>query len=545
MKKTFKAHIDGKGLETDEIINAVLEHRGIDDLASFLKPSKDDLVPFEEMIGLHEAYTIIEDAILMGERFLVHYDIDCDGVSGGTIITRYLQARDADVKCAINKGKKHGVSDFDLDLLKDVDVMIVVDSIDNDPDVYKRITDAGVRLCVLDHHIPERRLLESDVPFILVSSANYYPNKELSGAGVALKFVQFCDYMNLENYTDELGLWLYGALGIVADMCSVENKENRYIVHRGLGYYDNPMIKKAVGNYAFDSTSISFSIAPLINACMRTNHNETAMNMFLTDDESEISELINQMKQYKEEQNYVVDALMEELILQAESQLDKKCMFFTLPSHIEAEVTGLLGNKLLAIYQRPLFVLRDKIEVDDTTGEVTKHEFSGSMRATGVESFKDYVENTGYGWVAGHDNAAGTGFDVEEFEDFKVAIEEALRDVEFSVDIEADIELEPSQINEQLIKQLSAINRISGSGFQAIKVLVRTDDYEVSTFSTKKHLKIIDNDTGMLIVKWNCSDWETMDNSGEIVAVGTLSNPWYGRKPYLQLTVDDYTQQNE
>lgn len=545
MIKQLTAKIDGRQMEDDlEIIDAILESRGIDDIAEFLHPVEEDLIPFNKMSGLEEAYQMIDDAIVMGEKFLIHHDIDSDGASGGAIITRYLRARGADVECIINKGKKHGVSDFDLSLLDDIDVMIVVDSIDNDPEVYKRIVATNTKLCVVDHHIIEDRLLEADIPFVLVSSANQYPNSELSGAGVALKLVQFCDYMNLESYVDDLGLWLYAAIGIVSDMCSMKSEENRYIVYRGLSYFNNPMVKKMVGNYLFDSTSIAFSISPLINAAMRTGNNETAMNVFHTDDINEISELVNQMKGYKEFQNKVVDELMEDLMVQAESQMDRKCMFFMLPDEIDAEVSGLLANKIMSIVQRPLCILRNVIETDEN-GEVIKHELSGSMRACGVTSFKEYIEKTGYGWVAGHENAAGVGFDINEFEDFKASIEELLKDVEFSTTVVADIELSPSQINDNLVKQLSALSRISGKDFPAIKVLVRTDDYEVSTFSTKKHLKIIDCKTDMLIVKWNCMDWQTMGNNGEIVAVGTLSRPFYGRYPYLQLTVDEYTQQND
>ena len=274
MQKILKARIDGRGFTDNlEIIDAILESRNITDLDNFLRPSEDDMIPFEEMKGLNEAYQMIDDAIVMGERFLVHHDIDSDGASGGAIITRYLRARGADVECVINKGKKHGVSDFDLGLLDDIDIMIVVDSIDNDPEVYKRIVATNTKLCVVDHHIIEDRLLEADVPFVLVSSANSYPNSELSGAGVALKLVQFCDYMNLESYVDDLGLWLYGAIGVVSDMCSMKSPENRYITYRGLSYFKNPMVKKMVGNYLFDSTSIAFSISPLINAAMRTGNN--------------------------------------------------------------------------------------------------------------------------------------------------------------------------------------------------------------------------------------------------------------------------------
>ena len=40
-------------------------------------------------------------------------------------------------------------------------------------------------------------------------------------------------------------------------------------------------------------------------------------------------------------------------------------------------------------------------------------------------------------------------------------------------------------------------------------------------------------------------DWQIMKNDKELVAVGTLSTPKYGKVKYIQLTVDEYTQQND
>ena len=540
MVKQLTARINGTSMDDEEIIEAILQSRGIDDLSAFLAPTEDDMVDFDELIGLHEAYTVIEDAITMGEKFLVLADVDVDGCSANAIMVRYLRARGVDVQCVINQGKEHGAENFDLELLKDVDVMIIVDSINNDPAVYEKILSTGVRLVVFDHHIPERRLLESDLPFVLASSANYYPNAELSGAGVALKYVLYADYMNMEDYANELGLWLYGALGLVADMTSMSSPENRYIVYRGLQSYDNPLIKKVVGSYTFDSTAISFSVAPLINAAMRTSQNTKAMEIFLTDDEDEMDALISDLRGCRELQNNIVAELMDNVVQQAEDQLDRKCMFFMLPNDVDASVSGLVANKLLSQYQRPLFVLREKIELDDETGEIIKHEYSGSMRAIGVEDMLDIANQTGLCVCQGHPLASGAFIDVDKFEDFKAAIEDVLADVEFTVQVEADIEIYANQVNEYLIRQLSAINRISGADFEPVTVLIRSDDYRSAFMSGGKHSKFIDNDSGLLLVSWNDRTWESAPQNGEIVGVGTLSKVRYGRNNYLQLTMSDY-----
>lgn len=532
MEKILTAKINGIGMSDAEIIDAILESRGIEDIGEFLKPSSDVLIPFEEMKGLEEAYQVIDDAITMGEKFLVLADVDADGCTANAIITRYLRKCGADVECVINDGKKHGAEDFNLSLLDGVGVMIIVDSLNNDTMVYQRILDTGVRLVVLDHHIVSQELLDANLDFVLVSSAKDYPNDQLSGAGVCLKYVLYADYMNLTNYADDL--WAYAAIGLIADMSSMAVPENRYIAYRGLAQFRNPVVQKMVGNYTFDSQSVSFSIGPLVNSAVRMHENEKAMNVFLTDNEEEINELVKDLQQCKENQNKVVDLLLGGLLEQGEAQLDKKCMFFILENDTEAEITGLLGNKLLSLYQRPLFILRLK---DD--------QYAGSMRSVGTDNFLEIANSTGKCICQGHPNAAGAFIKADEFEEFKIAIEDKLKDIEFSVSVEADIEIEASQVNENLIKQLNAINRISGTGFEPVKVLIRTDDYEVSTFTSKKHLKVIDNQTGVIVVKWNTDAWQTMKNDKPLVAIGTLANPFYGRKRFLQLTVDEYTQQND
>ena len=532
MQKVLTAKLDGRQMEDDfEIIDAILDSRGIEDISGFLKPTEDDMIPFEKLKGLDEAYQIIDDAITMEEKFLVLADVDADGCSSNAIITRYLRKCGADVKCVINDGKKHGAEDFELKLLDGIDVMIIVDSLNNEPSVYKRILDTGVKLVIFDHHLPEQRLFDANLDFVLVSSANKYPNKFLSGAGVCLKFVQYCDYLNLTDYSDDL--WAYAAIGLIADMSSMAEPENRYIAYRGLAQFRNPMVQKMVGNYTFDSQSISFSIGPLINAAMRMKENSIAMNVFLSDNINEIDTLVKDLKSCKDKQNKIVAEMFDELLEQGETQLDRKCMFFSLKNEIDAEITGLVANKLLAEFQRPLFVLRLK-----------DGQWAGSMRAIGVENMLKIANETGLCLCQGHPLASGAFIKEDNFEKFKEVIERELKDVEFSVNIIADIELTPSQINENLVKQLNAINRISGEGFPPVTVLVRTDNYDVTTFSTKKHLKVID-DSGLLIVKWNCLDYQTMKNDKQLVAVGTLSAPYYGRVKYLQLTIDEYTQQND
>lgn len=525
MKKVLKAKYDCRGMDNGEIIETILEDRKIEDIQEFLHPSEDSLIPFEKLKNIDKAYEIIDDGIAMGYKFCVIWDEDQDGHAAGAIMTKYLQRAGADVSYFVHDKKEHGVQNIDLEVFDGVDIIIVVDSLNNDPSIYKKITDSGISLIVMDHHIPSQELLNSNVPFVLVSSAVDYPNSQLSGAGVVLKCCLYCDEMNLTDYADDL--WWYGAVGIVADVCSLAEPENRYIVSKGLSQYQNPIVKKMIGTYQFNTEAIQFSIAPLVNAAIRTRHNDLSAQMFLAEDEDEIAEIYPKLKACREEQNEIVNGMLPDLMKQGEEQLDKKFMVFFI-DETDADIAGLVGNRLLSEFQHPLIVVRD---YGDT--------ISGSMRAIGIPDFMGMVNNTGLARCDGHESAAGFTCDKDKFEQFRSAIEDELVDVEFSIDVEADIEITAKQVNEQLIKQLNAFNRISGKDCPSVKVLIRTDNYEVSTFSTKKHLKVID-DSGVILVKWNDMSWKTMDNDGEFIGVGTLAVPYYGRNKFFQLTMNDY-----
>lgn len=528
MKKKWNVKIDGRNLDSTEIIDTLLESRGINDVTEFLHPSEDDVLPLERLRNIDKAAQVILDGVDdIDTVFLVYYDTDSDGCTAGSIATRYLEHLGANVFTYINEKKDHGIKNFDTDLLNDVDIVWIVDSIQDSIEPYKRFLDKNVQIVITDHHLikDELRKEMKDLGIILVSSAVDYENPALSGSGVTWKLCQYMDYMNLDDYSDKM--IDLAAVGLIADMSDMMSKENRAICDKAFKSLHNLGIKKINGGYAFVSRNISFGIAPKINAANRVNHNDLAMNVFLSDDEDEIAEIIKGLNDCREEQNKIVAEIMPKLEEQAQEQLENKCMFFFIPDDTEASVSGLIGNKLLEKYNRPLLVLKKYGD-----------EFSGSMRAIGVTSFKEYCDNTGIGWCSGHENAAGIGIPIIQFEEFKTAILKELADVEFVCETTADIQLDAKQITDNLIKDLNSLNRISGTGFEPIMVMIETDDYEVSNMSKGKHLKIIDNNTGMIFVKWNYNG--SWNFNGTFKAIGTIEKAHYGRYDYKQLTIQDW-----
>lgn len=535
MQKNIRVINDVRGLESDEIIEKILDSRGIYDIFDFLNPSEDSIIPFEELNNIDKAYEIITKNIEENNKIFVHFDTDNDGLCSGNIAYRWLKDMCSNVDCGINQGKEHGIENIDLSLLEGVSLLWIVDSIQQSIEPYERILNSGVKdILITDHHLISDELIHKmndNGHIILVSSAVNYPNPQLSGSGVTWKVCAYADSVNWNNISDNLIDCC--AAGIVSDMCDLSVPENRYLVSRGLNNLVNPGIKKIIGGYEFNSSTIMFSLAPIVNSANRLYENEKVLKLFISNDDVEIKSLIKELKKCKDIQNEIVAELMPLLEEQIQSQIGQKCMFFIIPNNLKASITGLIGNKLLEKVQVPLFVLQDMILKDGS------HEMSGSMRAVGVESFEKYIKSTNLGWVAGHENAAGFGIHIDDYEKFKIAIQDTLKDVEFKQEIVADIQINPNQINDWLIEQTKMFNKISGSGFKPINVYMQNiTDYEVCSIGDGKHLKL-ELPNGVVLIKWNYNgDFEELKNK-KVSVIGTLDSSFLGKTRYRQVIISD------
>lgn len=517
MKKQWGVKFDGRSLGSGEIISTIFDKRGIEDFSHFLNPNEDDLIPLDRLHNIDKAFEIIDEGLIMGYKFLIYADVDCDGATAGAIMIRYLRNFTDKLDWYINEGKEHGVKNFDVSAC-DADIIIIVDSI-NEPECYEKFK--GKQVIILDHHIVPDNF---NANVTLISSANDYPNPQLSGAGVVWKFCKYCDEMFLTDYADNLVD--LATCGLIADMMDMTSEENRYICSLGFNNVQNTGIKKINGSYKFDSQAVSFGIAPLVNAANRLNLNTEALKLFISEDEKEVAKTVKNLKSAKEEQNTIVSDLMPSIREQAMLQLDNKVMFFVVDT--DAGISGLIANKLIAEYQRPVFVLKK-----------TDKGYAGSGRGYGVEDFKSYVDNTELAWTGGHENAFGTEISDENYIEFQQKINKMLADVEFTDTKLADVELNLEQITDQLIDNFKYINKISGEGFKPLSIIIRNiTDYDVGYMSGGKHLKISVGD--VVIIKWNFNgSFEEFDGRPFSI-IGGLTSGYFGRTYYKQIIIDDY-----
>lgn len=531
MKDNLNIKADCKGMDRFEIIETILGNRGIDNEIEFLNVTENDLIPFENMKNLEKGFDTLYDSIFANysknDKILIHADVDVDGLCSYSIVYQYLlnYMPENRIKSTINKGKVHGIEDYDLDKLHDVDLMIIVDSI-NDIEDYCRILETGTKVLILDHHISSKELIEfekNNENICLISSANEYDNPQLSGSGVVWKFCKYFDYATLNDFSEKL--IDLAMTGIIADMCDVsaDNKENRYICYKGITNIKNPALKTFSKGYAFNGETVTYGIAPLINAAMRMLKNNYVLNIFNLKDNKEIKNKIEHLKECKQQQAEEVD----KLLAIAEIKDCNKIAIATIEDN-KYNLKGLIANKITADIQKPLLCVSEYIKDNE-------HYYSGSARGTGVENFLKDIENTKcIEFAKGHENAFGVKIDCDNITECIEKLNNLYKNIEFENRLNIDAEIETYQITADLINDIERISVVTGEGYKPYKFLVRLNNFQITTIKGI-HIKI--ESGGVSFIKWNDNNIEKYVNKN-IVVIGTLSKSVFKGKIQKQMIIE-------
>lgn len=480
--------IDGRKLNTDEIITKILEQRNInyEDVMNFVYDEKKYRFDDTDIKALYEAVT-------NSKRIGIVFDVDTDGVTSGTIMYKYLNSVGIKTIPLICKEKIHGTGGIDMAKLSEFQVLIIVDSLDNNSDNYAELVKSGVKLFVLDHHD-----INSDIDYsmiTLISSQKNYPNPHLSGAGVCYKVCKQLDELfKVDNADDYIDLASVGILADVSDV-SLASVENRSIVYNGLNNLHSNALRLMIDKYEFNSKSVLFSIAPMINACTRMNMCDVAMKFFIEEDINRQKTYLAQMKNIREAQQKEVDKVLST----AKIDMCKNIVFVNIDT--KYGISGLIANRMISKFCKPAIVFKDKCG-----------KFVGSMRSVGVGDFKELCNSTKLAKADGHAEASGIEIAKDDFDIFVSTIDGVLEGIKPSVEpVEADCLIDVYQITEDLVRQIKAINFVSGKNFSPITFKIIADDYDIRTMKDGKHL--VCTTKGAEIIEWNSDNIESMETN--------------------------------
>jgi len=533
MKTNYNIKADCRGMYEEDIFNTILEQRGIEDAEHFLNPTEEDMLPLNSLLYIDKAYELLMKHIENKSKISVLFDTDTDGITSGAIMTRYLRNLGVECQTFINEGKMHGLLGQDLSKFDGTDLLIIVDSLDATAENYSKLNKKDIDVIVLDHHAVDPTVAYWDY-ITLVTSQVHYDNPALSGAGVVYKFCCYVDEQELTDYAEDLVD--LAAVGILADVSDVSeaSMENRYIIKQGLDNLKNLAIKKIIGSYEFNSKSVLFSVAPLINASCRIGRNEIALQMFLSDDNKEVLKCKKLLEECKDIQNEEVERLMPWIEKDFESQSDNNALYTVIES--EYGISGLIGNKCLEIYNKPMFILKD---IGD--------KYAGSMRSIGYGDFMALCNETGLAELHGHEEASGIEIKKDDFDEFLNQVNSKLNEIKQTTEqcSEVDAWIELSDLTRTLVDKIKLLNRISGKGFKATVFKVSgINDYSIGSFKDGKHLVIKPADYIQLI-EWNTKcDYEELEDAAmmnePMEVYGELDSGFFARTFMLKVIMQSY-----
>lgn len=359
--------VDLRGKDVTQIYDAILKERGVTD--DFFDYNENNLVSIPNMDKAVQVIPKYKD-----KSVCILGDVDTDGCTSCAIMYRFLKEDlgFTNVWWSINRGKAHGLRGQDLSRFDDAELLIIVDSLDENAEQYSRL---NIPIIIFDHHVPKLNDYGDNVTLV---SSHYSKNPDLSGAGVVWKFVYAYD----KEYNTKYSEWYFdlAATGIVADMCDMRSPENRYICYHGFKNLQNLGLKSILRGYEFNATSISFSIATLINAAVRTFNNSKAVEVLLDNDSKSVANIVDDLKYYKIEQNNEVNR-----VIPLSNIVEQNIVTVILPNDMKYDITGLIANKISAEKQKPAIVLRDD-----------GNAWRGSMRGYATKNFAELLESTRY-----------------------------------------------------------------------------------------------------------------------------------------------------
>lgn len=496
--------------DDDLLIDKLAQVRGIKYLDGWINPPSKYVYSPYLLENIDRAVQRIVKAIHTDEVIQIVADIDTDGVcSTGTMYNYLSEVTDQVSYVHAQRSKGHGVEKV-LDKIEDsTSLVIIVDSSSNSVEGCKALVDRGKDIVIIDHHEVD---VENPYAILVNCQLGDYPNKNLSGSAMCYKVCQVLDeYLGIELADDFLDLC---AVGLVGDLMSVKNLENRYLIYNGINKIDNIGIKEILNQSNIDysegisTTNISYKIAPIIGACSRFDKIELALELVTTMDADRAKLLTKQMIEMNEQRKTDQKKLVEELIDSMESgaevsqdyEPDKLIMI--VDNSIDSGFRGLIATEIVEKYSRPVFVLS---EFYDEQGKVYK--YAGSARSVGLIKLKSLCQESGlFNFATGHEQAFGIEFKAENLESIKSYFNMTLSNTDLQKVIEYDLELNVNDIDEIDIKQVEKFGKISGQGFPEPKFLIK--GITVEEGYTKKlgnHVRAVmgkNNDT----VKINCEN---------------------------------------
>ena len=558
MNKEWKIYeVDEKKVEEisnkynlNKLISTILANRNItteEEIRLFLSPTRKDFHNPFLITDMEKSVNRIIKAIENKEKVTIYGDYDVDGITSITVLKSFLNDRGLEtfqyIPNRLNEG--YGLNNNAIEKIKHqgCDLMITVDcgiSAINEIDYANSI---GIETIITDHHEPGNEIPKAFAVIDNKRKDSKYPFRELAGVGVVFKLIQAIGIklgLKEEEYLKYLDIVCVGTISDIVPLVD----ENRVIAKLGLMLIRqtrNIGLKSIIdtsGYTKIDSNSISFGIAPRINACGRMGKAEDALELFLSKNYNEVSELAKKLIDYNKLRQDTEKEIYENAIKQIEqNKLDKNNSIIVGGHNWHHGVIGIVSSKITEMYFKPSILLSFE---EDGIGTGSGRSIPGFDLHEALTKCLDSVEKFG-----GHSMAVGLTVKKENFEKFQkefeqIATSSNVSDIVPVINIDAKIDF--SAINKDMVESLKQLEPFGEGNKMPVFVFKNLKIDSIRALSEGKHLKLTlkEGNTVVNAIGFNIGSLADEYRIGDrIDVVGVLEINNFNGVESLQINIKD------
>ena len=442
-----------QGIQTPDEARAFLDHR-------LYSPASPYELPHMEA-AVERTLKAIKKEELIG----VWGDFDVDGQSATAVLVSALRLAGARViyHVPVRGPESHGIK---LEVLQKfigtgVGLLITCDTGISERESVAWAQANGVDVIVTDHHsLPD----ELPQAFALVNSQflkDDHAMRSLPGVGVAYKFAEALlervGQAGTANALHDLA-----ALGIVADVADLR-ADARYLTQSGLDLIRTitrpsllAMLQAADAEVTqFSEESISFVLAPRLNAMGRLGDANEMVEFLLTKDPAFIAVTVNRLEGLNARRKLYCEQVFQGALDQIHREpglLDHPVLIL---HHEEwrAGVVGIVASRLVQLYHRPVILF---VSPPDELMRGSARSVEGINITAAIRRQAELLTSFG-----GHPMAAGLSLPQENFSQFQRAMDKAIDEELLAHPLEQTLQIDawmqPQSIDLALLDQLEKL----------------------------------------------------------------------------------------
>ena len=534
----------------NDLLATILVNRGItskEKIRQFLEPTRQDFYNPYLMKDMEIAVERIVKAIENQEKVIIYGDYDVDGITSTTVLKKFLKDLGLEVSYYIpnrlNEG--YGLNNTAIEKIvnEGYSLMITVDCGISAIEEIDYANSLGLETIVTDHHEPGEVLPKALAVVDNKRKDSTYPFRDLAGVGVAFKLCQAIGMkleLKEETYLKYLDIVCVGTISDIVPLVD----ENRVITKLGLllvKQTKNMGLRSIINSSGYskvDSNTISFGVAPRINACGRMGKAEEALELLLSTDIYKVNELTKKLNEHNKERQEIEKNIYESAVEKIEkNHLDENRTIVVGGEDWHHGVIGIVSSKITDMYFKPSILLSFE---ENGTGKGSGRSIPGFDLHQALTKCQDTLEKFG-----GHSMAVGVTIKKENLEKFrkefeKVAEEEKIEDIVPILNVDAKIEL--NSVDKDVIESLKALEPFGEANKMPIFAFKNLRIDSIRALSEGKHLKLTLKEDNRIInaIGFNMGELAEEYRIGDKIDVaGVLEINTFNGVDNLQINIKD------